>query len=63
MPQAEIDYDGSTFRARGLLPQGEAVFSIPRGGKVELYAAEDGSMDFLILGKDGKRRLVCVEAP
>jgi hypothetical protein len=63
MAQAEIDYDGSTFRARGLLSGGEAVFSIPRGGKVELYATDDGGMDFIVLGKDGKRRPVSVEAP
>jgi len=63
MAQAEIHYDGSIFRAKGLLPEGEALFSIPQGGKVELYATEDGSMDFLVLGKDGKRRPVSIEAP
>ena len=62
MAQAEIDYDGSTFRAKGLLPEGEAVFSIPPGGRVELYAAEGGGMDFLVMGKDGRRRPVSIEA-
>jgi len=62
MAQAEIDYDGSTFRAKGLLPEGEAVFSIPPGGHVELYASEGGGMDFLVMGKDGRRRPVSIEA-
>ncbi len=60
MARVEVQYDGSLFQVTGWLPNGPAMFNIPRGGTVELFAC-NGAIEVVCRDRHGVSKPMRVE--
>lgn len=60
MARVQIEYDGSLFKVTGWLPEGPALFSVPRGGHVELFPCE-GRVEVVCRDRKGVSKPMRVE--
>lgn len=61
MERLRIEYDGETVIITGWLRDGPAMFSIPRGGSVELFQCTDGSVALVCRDRNGVSKPMRVE--
>ncbi len=61
MPKLRIDYDGQMMKIHGWLDQGPAMFSIPRGGHIEIFQCTDGSPEVVCRDRHGVSKPMRVE--
>jgi hypothetical protein len=56
-----LEYDGQVVTVTGWLKDGPAMFSIPRGGSVELFRCTDGSAALVCRDRHGVSKPMRVE--